>query len=246
MSAEVYLASARKALEKLAETQRDSIAKAAALLVDAIATGQSVYAFGASHSFILVEEMVYRTGGLMLINPILPHGMNLMVRPLTLTSRIERVPGFGRELLRSVPVRPGDILILISTSGRNAVIVDMAMAATEQGMHLIGITSLAYTAAVKSRHASGKKLVDLCEVVLDNQAPPGDACVAIPGFPQHVGPLSTLTGVALVNALVAEVAARLMARGMEPPVFVSANMDGGDAWNERLLHAHRDRIHYLD
>ena len=246
MSADAYLAQARAALEQLASSSRDRLVEAATWLVDAVVSDRAIFSFGASHSFMLTEELVYRTGGLMLINPIYPHGMNLLVRPATLTSRIERVPGFGAELLDASPARPGDVLLLTSTSGRNAVIVDMALRAREKGIRTIGITSLAYTRSVDSRHPSGRKLADLCDVVIDNAAPAGDAAVAIAGFPQRVGPLSSLTGVAIVNAIAAETVAQLVARGVVPPVFMSANVDGGDEHNARLLAANRHRIHYMD
>jgi uncharacterized phosphosugar-binding protein len=122
----------------------------------------------------------------------------------------------------------------------------MAIAARERGIRTIGITALRYTRRVQSRHPSGKKLADLCEIVLDNGAPEGDAVVEIPGFPQKVGPLSSLTGIAIVNALAAEVVARLVKRGVTPPVFMSANLDGGEEHNARLLAQNRHRIHYLD
>ncbi len=246
MSSESYFQAAIETLQRVAESQKEPIAQAAGMMVDAIADGKSLYAFGASHSFILAEEMVYRTGGLMLVNPIYPLGMNLMVRPTTLTSRLERLPGFGAELLSGSPIQAGDVLLVASTSGRNAVAIDMAIAARERGIQLIGITSLDYTRSVASRHPSGKKLVDLCDVVIDNGVPAGDAAVEIPGFRQKVSPLSTVTGCAIVNALVAEVVARLVERGIEPPVFISANLDGGDEHNARLLAANRHRIHYLE
>lgn len=245
MSAHAYFLAVSEALERIAAEQEVNIARAAETVCSAIRNGRALYAFGASHSFIIAEEMVYRTGGLMLVNPIYPHGMNLLVRPMTLTSRLERVEGLGKELLRSAPVQAGDVLLIASTSGRNAVAIDMALEARANGMTVIGVTSLAYTSGVSSRHSSGKKLVDLCDIVLDNGAPLGDAAVQIPGFPQPVGPLSTVLGCAVVNALVTEVVARLVAAGIEPPVFMSANLDGGDAFNARLLEQYRNRIHYM-
>lgn len=245
MSAEAYFTKAIETLQRIAESQKESLSAAAHLLVEAIAEGRGIYSFGASHSFMLTEELVYRTGGLMVINPIYPHGMNLSVRPVTLTSKLERLPDFGRELLAHSPARQGDALILTSTSGRNAVAIDMALHARESGIHVIGITSFAYTGAVESRHPSGKKLRDLCNVVLDNGAPVGDAMVEVPGFAQRVGPVSTVAGCALVNALTTEVIGRLAARGLEPPVFMSANLDGGDEHNAVQLEKNRKRIHYL-
>ena len=245
MSAQEYLRTARAALDTLGERELDHIRAAAALLVEAVAGERAIYSFGASHSFIITEELVYRTGGLMLVNPIYPHGMNLSVHPLPATSRFERIPGFGRELLCASPAQAGDVLLITSTSGRNAVVIDMALAARERGLRTVAITSLAYTGGVSSRHPSGKKLAELCDVVIDNCAPLGDAAVEIPGFAQKVGPLSTVTGCAIANALVAEVVAELVRRGITPPVYMSANLDGGDEFNRRLLDANRDRIHYL-
>ncbi|HTQ10381.1 MAG TPA: SIS domain-containing protein [Fimbriimonadaceae bacterium] len=245
MSHRSYLEAATAALRQVAETQGPRIEAAAGLLVEAIVSGHSIFSFGASHSFMTTEELVYRTGGLMLVNPIYPHGMNLFVRPITATSRLERLVGLGAEMLASSAAKEGDTLILTSTSGRNAVVIDMALEAAKRGIGTIGITSLAYTSGVASRHPSAKKLADLCDVVIDNCVPLGDAAVDVAGFPQKVGPLSSVTGCAIVNAIVAKVVAGLVARGVEPPVFMSANLDGGDAWNERLLTENRDRIHYL-
>jgi uncharacterized phosphosugar-binding protein len=246
MSATAYFEQAIATLETVRDTQLAPIRQAAGALVDAISSDHRIFSFGASHSYILTEEMVYRTGGLMLINPIYPHGMNLSVRPMTQTSRLERVPGLGAELLAGAPAQAGDVLIIASTSGRNAVVIDMALAAKAQGLLVIGITALAYTRGVSSRHPSGKKLVDLCDILIDNGAPYGDAAVEIPGFPQKVGPLSSLTGIAIVNALVSEVVAQLVARGISPPVFLSANLDGGDEYNQRLLAVNKHRIFYME
>lgn len=246
MSARAYFEAAIATLRQVMDTQQEPIGAAAQLLVEAVVEDRSIYSFGASHSFILTEELVYRTGGLMLVNPIYPHGMNLFIRPMTATSRMERVLGLGAELLTSSTAKAGDVLLIASTSGRNAVVIDMAIAARAMELHTIGITALSYTQGVASRHPSGKKLADLCDVLIDNGAPYGDAAVQIPGFPQKVGPLSSVTGCAIVNALVAEVVVRLVKLGVTPPVFMSANLDGGDEYNARLLAENKHRIHYME
>lgn len=242
MLAEAYLARAQDVLRAV---DTEKIRQAARLLAEALAAGHTAFAFGASHAFMVVEELVYRAGGLMLINPIYPHGMHLGVRPLTLTSQLERVVGLGRELLAQSPARSGDVLILHSQSGRNPVTIDMALLAAERGIHTIAITALSYRGREPSRHPCGKLLADLCEVVIDNAVPYGDAVVEIPGLATRVGPLSSVSGVAIANALVAETVGLLRARGVEPPVFHSANVTGGDTHNARLLERYRDRIHYL-
>lgn len=240
-----YFSKAVSTLEAVAQSQRKPIEAAAGLLVDAVVNDKALFAFGATHSFILAEELVYRTGGLALINPIYPHGMNHSVRPMTMTSQLERLPDFGRQLLASSPAAEGDVVILASTSGRNAVAIDMALEARDRGITVVGITSLDYSRHVESRHPSGKKVMDLCDVTIDNGVPYGDAVVKIEGLEQPTGPLSTVTGCAIVNALVAEVVARLIEQGRQPPVFMSANLDGGDEWNARVLSENSHRIHYM-
>jgi uncharacterized phosphosugar-binding protein len=246
MSAEAYFTAVQDALRRVATSQMAGIRTAAQMLTDAIVQDRSLYSFGATHSFMVTEELVYRTGGLMLINPIYPHGMNLSVRPMTATSRLERVVGLGAELLSGSPARSGDVLLLASTSGRNAVVIDMALEARRKGLKTIGITALAYSSGVTSRHPSGKKLADLCDLILDNGAPYGDAAVSIPGLAQKTGPLSSITSLAIVNAMVAETVRRLAEMGRTPPVFMSANLDGGDEFNARLLKENQHRIHYMD
>lgn len=245
MSAEAYLDAAEQGLRRLRETQGQNLAAAADLLTEAIASGHALYAFGATHSFALAAELVYRTGGLVPVNPIYPHAMDLSVRPLTQTSQTERLEGLGRILLEGSPARTGDVLLLASVSGRNAVVLDIAIAARERGLKIIGVTSVEYSRAVESRHSSGKRLLDLCDVVIDNCAPLGDAAVEIPPEPQKTGPLSTVLGCAAVNAVVAQTVANLVARGLQPPLFMSANLDGGDERNARLLAEYADRIHYM-
>ena len=245
MSAEAYYAACEAGLAKLRAEQPENIHAAATLLADTIADGRAVFAFGASHSFMLPMELCYRTGGLMLINPIYPHGMDLGVRPLPMTSQIERIPDYGRVLLENSPAREGDALLIASTSGRNAVVSDMALAARERGISIIGVTSVEYSTSVPSRHPSGKRMLELCDVVVDNCAPLGDAAVAVPGVEQKTGPLSSVLGCVVVNAIACQVIADLVERGIAPPVYISANMPGGDERNARLLEESAGRIRFM-
>lgn len=244
MSAKAYFDAAEQGLQRLRE-QLPAIEQAADLLVEAIVSGHRLFAFGATHSFIVPMEMTYRTGGLMLVNPIYPQGMDLSVRPLPMTSQLERVEGLGRVLLEGTPAQAGDILLIASASGRNPIVIDMALAARERGITVIGILALEYCKGSTSRHASGKLLHELCDLVIDECAPAGDAAVAIDGLAQKTGPLSTVLGCTAANAMIAETIAKLVARGETPPVFLSANLPGGDEHNQRLLAENADRIFYL-
>ena len=48
----------------------------------------------------------------------------------------------------------------------------------------------------------------------------------IEGWPTRVAPTSTVVGAAIVEALVAEVVERLVARGIVPEVYASSNVAG--------------------
>ena len=245
MPTSTYFAEVAALLDRIAKTQEANLARAAEVLANAVAEGRSLFSFGASHAFMVTEELVYRAGGLMLMNPIQPHGMTLAVRPLTLTSKLERVIGLGRELLAQSPARKGDALVLTSTSGRNPVTLDMALLARETGIRTIAITSLAYVGKEASRHPCGKMLADLCDVVVDNCVPHGDTVMPVPGSHLRMAPVSTIASCAIANAMITATVELLAKRGIEPPVFQSANVEGGEAFNARLLEQHRDRIHYL-
>jgi uncharacterized phosphosugar-binding protein len=245
MSAREYLAVARATLDTLEERSLPGILAAAERMVEAIRSDRCLYSFGCSHSFMLTEELVYRTGGLALVNPIIPHGMSLDVRPVSMTSQIERVSGYGAVLADGAGIAEGDVVLVASTSGRNPVAIDLAVRARERGAFVIAITSFEYTDSVTSRHPKGLKLRDVADLAIDNASPSGDAAVRLEGLEQPVGPLSTLTGVAVVNAIVCEVVRLILAEGEVPPIFVSGNLDQGDAHNAKLLADNRHRIKYL-
>ena len=216
------------------------------MLCDAIMEKKSIYTFGASHAGILSEELYYRAGGLMLFNPIFGREIMLDTEPITLTSKMERCVGYGTILANSrADFQNGDVLIVHSVSGRNPVTLEVAMEAKKNGAKIIAITNVEYSKSVTSRHPSGKRLFELADVVLDNHGDVGDACVEIDGLEQKVAPISTVIGAVMLNSIVAAVAQELVDRGMEkPPIFYSANLDGGDELNQRLYEEYKDRIHY--
>lgn len=240
-----YLDRIIELLQEVRETQREAMEQAAGVIADAIQKGKLVYIFGPSHAGILAQELFYRAGGLVPINPILPPGLVTDVRPVTLTSKLERLPGFGAQILSETPITAGDVLIVHSVSGRNAAAVEVAQGARERGAFVIALTSLQYSKSVQPRKAGMPRLFEVADLVLDNRAPIGDALVEIPGTQQKVGPTSTVTGAAMLNSIVARVAALLQKRTGDAPVFMSANLDGGDEHNQRWLEHYKGRLTYL-
>lgn len=240
-----YLDTIIALLQQVREAEGGAIEKAAQVIADAIQNDQLVYAFGPTHAGILAQELFYRAGGLVPVNPILPPGLTTDVRPSTLTSRLERLPGFGATILAESPMAAGDVLIVHSVSGRNAAAVEIAQGARARGVFIIAVTSLEYSRQVAPRTASLPRLFEVADLVLDNHAPVGDALIPLPGLPQRVGPASTVVGAAMLNAVVTRVAELLLERTGDAPVFFSANLDGGDAFNQRWLEHYRGRLTYL-
>ncbi len=241
-----YLQNAIRLLQRSADEEGPAVKEAACLMADAVQNGHNLFAFGCTHSSLPIQDLVYRAGGLMLINPIFGPGIAAMdTHPATLSSAIEKIPGYARALLDNTPLQSGDVLILVSVSGRNAVPIEMAQLARERGAKVIGVTSRAYSQAVTSRHTSGKKMHDFADVILDNKVDKGDAVLEAPEVPQKFCPASGVTSIALLQALVATTIQELIQRGLTPPVFLAANVDGGAEYNARLLHQYKDHIFYL-
>lgn len=239
-----YLDEIRRQLDLVEETQMEVMNRAAQAMADAIQNDHLIYVFGATHAGILAQELFYRAGGLACISPILPPGLTCDVRPITMTSVLERHSGYAQIFMSEVPIQAGDVLIVHSVSGRNAVAVEVAQYGREKGALVIALTSVAYSRSVAPR-AGTKRLFEVADIVLDNCGVIGDAVVEVPGLRQKVSPTSTVIGAVILNALVAQTVALLLERGVEPPVFLSANLDGGDAHNARLLERYRGRVLYL-
>lgn len=232
-------------LRTVKTTQRQALESAAAAIAESLARGGMVYVFGCGHSAALSMDIFYRAGGLMLVQPIFAEQTLLHRRPVTETSEWERREGWAPALFATSGARAGDVMIVLSTSGRNGAPIDMALSAKEAGLTTVAVTSLAYAGSVPSRHSSGKRLHEIADIVIDNHSRPGDAEVELPGLAQRVGPMSSAVGSAILQSVVVQAVALLIERGETPPVFVSANLPEGDAHNQAMLEKYRDRIRYL-
>lgn len=208
VSADGFARESLAVLDRVTGSARDEVRRAAELIADCVSADGVIQAFGTGHSQAIVLEVAGRAGGLVPTN-------RLSIADLVLYGGedagvlddplLERKSGVARRIYDLAAPSPDDLFVIISNSGVNNVIVEMALHAKQQGHRLLAITSVAHTRAVPASHPSGKKLADLADVVLDNAAPPGDALLELPDG-GAVCALSTLTGVMLVQMAVAETA----------------------------------------
>jgi uncharacterized phosphosugar-binding protein len=232
-------------LRRVRDEEAESITAAGTLLADTVTEGGRLFAFGAGHSSLAAQDVVYRAGGLALMNLLtVPGVVGVDVLPATLGSALERVDGLASVVLDCSPLRAGDALVIISLSGRNALPVEMAMKARDLGVKVIGVTSVAYATETRSRHASGTYLRDHCDVVLDSKIAIGDATLTLDTVPAPFAPASTVVTSAILQSVMATAAGALASRGIEPPLLRSGNVDGGHEWNAQVMKEYGDRIFY--
>ncbi|MFB6636582.1 sugar isomerase domain-containing protein [Streptomyces chartreusis] len=244
VSARRFARESMAVLDRLTESAQHDVGRAAELIADCVREDGVIQAFGTGHSQATVLEIAGRAGGLVPTNRLSIADLVLYggEHPSALDDPLlERRAGVAARIYELASPRPQDLFVVISNSGVNNVVVEMALHAKEHGHRILAITSLAHTRAVPAGHASGRKLADLADVVLDNAAPRGDALMELPGG-GAVCALSTLTGVLLVQMAVAEASALLIAAGERPPVYVSANVPGGFEGNLELEKRYAGRI----
>jgi uncharacterized phosphosugar-binding protein len=229
MSASAYYQRISDVLAAIDETQKAKLEKAGELLAESLAGRKRAYLFGSGHSVIPVMDIFPRYGSfvgffplydprLMWHNVVGPGGARELLW-------LERREGYIQNFLQSFAMGTGDCMIVFSHGGMNAAPIEAALYATERGLKVITVSSLANAAVAKATHSSGKKLSDVADIAIDNCVPPEDALVDL-GYPERVAAGSTMGAVFIAMALVAETAARLTAKGIKPHTFVSPNVPG--------------------
>ena len=223
---------AEESMEKLKNTQGGNIHNAALLISESIRNGGILQAFGSGHSYAGAIEVCGRAGGLIPSKIIRDHSDGIF----------ESVEGNAYYLMRQVDVRPEDVFIIISNSGRNPLSIEIAEYVKKKGCKVIVVTSLDISKSSASRHSSGKLLYEFADVVLDNQSEFGDAALEIEGFDTKVCGTSSFSTCLLLQQTIYEAIRDMVEKGYEPPVFKSANVDGGREFNQILEEKYADRI----
>jgi len=230
-----------ESLDRFIASSDHGFDRACDAVASALAADRIIYVAGSGHSHLIAEEAFYRAGGVAAVQAILDPDLMLHISA-TRSSALEREPGRAEALLANYPVAAGDVVIVVSNSGRNAFPIEMALACRSRDATVIAITSLRHSRSVDSLHHSGRRLFEVSHIVLDNGAVPGDASVAVGPHGPKMGPTSTILGAFIINALMAEATARLVDRGIAIDVYQSANTNNGDTaaadiasrWKPRL------------
>ncbi len=242
MLAKQWLQNARSIMDKIEDTQMENIQQAAALMADTIEAGRWVHTFGCGHATIPIEEMYPRIGGFVGFHP-------MIELPLTFFTNIvggmsvhnfvflERVEGYGTEIMKGYNFDPRDCMWLFSHTGINAVNIDVAIEAKKQGMKVIVFGSAKEAEGKQTRHSSGKNIFELADLVVDTCVPIQDASVTLKNHVDKVGPVSTLAFVTAVWMTVTTIAEILADRGVKLYIHPSHNVPGDTTAKERLSEA---------
>jgi uncharacterized phosphosugar-binding protein len=238
-----YLHEVTPRLERLA-APGGPIDDAIAVIADALEAGGVVQAFGTGHSEAFAMEIAGRAGGLIATN-------RIALRTLVLRggrhvselggAEFERDSNIGENLLALFDVQPNDVFVIASNSGVNGSILGVALAAKARGHKLIAVTSLDHTMRVTPKHPSGKRLSEVADVVIDNLAPFGDSTMQLADG-TGVGAVSSITAAFIAQRITIGVAETMRRRGKTPPVYISANIPGGDEHNRALEDLYGERI----
>lgn len=237
MLSESWLSGTRRILDDIEGSQLPAIRTAAELMADSIAAERWVHTFGCGHATIPVEEMYPRIGGFVGFHP-------MIELPLTFFTHItgemgihqflflERAEGYGDAIMKSYTFDKRDTVWIFSHTGINNVNIDVALRAKELGMRVVATGSAGESAA--SRHASGRTLFEIADVVIDTRVPAGDSSVTLKNHFDKVGPVSTMAFVTVVWMTIITVAEILSGRGVKLYIHPSHNIPGDTTAPERL------------
>jgi uncharacterized phosphosugar-binding protein len=244
MSMERYFGRVSEVLRRVGSTESEAIRSAAAVCATAIADDRLIYTFGTGHSSLLASEGLFRAGGLACVSAMLESPITFEPGGVA-SGFFERSRGYAPLLLERYDVAPGDVLVIFSNSGVNALPVELAIAAQARQLRVVAVVSEAYADQAPRTAAGGESLAEVADVVIDNHVPPGDAVVPFYDDEIRAASVSTVSGAFIWNALVAETVSLLEKEGIRAPVYVSSNMPGAKDNNEALVRRYRTRVRHL-
>ncbi|MEM1633662.1 MAG: SIS domain-containing protein [Sulfolobales archaeon] len=232
-------------IDRILNEERENLERASEEIARAIIREKMIYVLGTGHSMLIAIEMFHRAGGLARVYPILDPSLGVFGGALK-SSDIEKLSGYADVLVKYYPLSEGDILMVISNSGKNAVPVEASVLARERGCRVIGITSVEYSRKLKPSNRYGKKLYEVADIVIDNKVPEGDAVIEVKELRgRRIAPISTIVNAFIAHVIEIMTVERLIEEGYEPEIWVSVNIPGGNEINKSLVEKYFTRIKHL-
>ena len=244
-----YLDTIKANLERVKKEQAANIHAAAELMADAVANDRLISVYGGGgHTTLVMGEMFFRAGGFANINPIMETGLSVFNQALKYLE-LERIENYGSAIMRYYDLKKDDVLIIFHNIGINAATIDAAMEAKKAGAKIIAVSSSCWQNEMPKdhfiRHSNGKNLFDYADIAIDDYNPVGDAAVLVPGCETSIAPISNVVDFTIAHWLEIECVRICVERGIEPPLWSSANVPGGDEKNAAYLEKYRPRIKML-
>lgn len=244
-----YFEAVQKIITAIAENEQEALDRAGDVLAEFVAADRLIHVIGpGGHSNLAAEEVLWRAGGLACVNPILDPGTSLFFGAKR-SNYVERTPGYARAVLNTYGVDKGDVLVIINAYGINSMTIDCALECRDRGVTTVGITSKSFADHTPkghpSRHPSGESLYKIVDHFINNHMPLGDSVVSVPGLAQKMGATSTYANAFAVNLLLLATAEALLARGITPPIWTSANLPEGDRLNYEYEQRYAHRVRHL-
>lgn len=242
MLKERYYEEIEQLFQKIRDTQKNAIEKAAAKVADHIEAGHNVYLFDTGH--IIDSEIYNRAGGLVLMRRFtfdIQVSDNSREDPLKDAAHNEAMSGYTNYLLQLSHIKEGDILFIGSVSGKTVNVIDLAIEAKKRGIYVIALTSLTYSSRLQSMHSSKLRLFEAADMVIDNCAPYGDAMMDVEGLESTFLPASGIAAAYIMWALNAQIVENLLLRGIQPGVLRSVNVEENRAYNIELQKRYNEK-----
>ena len=221
------------------EQETKNIKESAKVIFNALKEDLVLHVFATGHSHMFCEELFYRAGGLVPINPVLVPAL-MQHEGAIRSTKLERLSGLAKPIFEGVNKKVGEPFIIVSNSGINSVPVEMAEIAKENGHPVIVITSVASSLATKPRTINNKRLCEVADIVIDNHVPVGDGVLLMSDT--KVGAVSSIISSYIAQSLVLEIVKLYEEATLTPPIYKSANTQGGDEHNKVLYEKYKTRI----
>jgi len=236
-------------VKKVENTEQDSILLAASKMADAIADDRLIYIFGGGgHTTLVMQELFWRAGGLANLCPMIDFAIH-PVTPAYMYLAHERMHGIGNATVDYYGVSKGDLVLVFHSYGFNAPTIDCAMETQRREAEVVGISSLDWNKNIPKdfpiRHNSGNHLSDVSNIFINNYVPYGDTVINIENFDKPITGVSSIVDFYIAHRLEIECIKECVKRGIEPPVWSSANVPGGDAANQELREKYNSRVKFL-